>query len=406
VQQTPLAAANDCSPVNPVIPDALRRSQRLTHREIPFDTPTCESDRYVALGDSVPYGHGLSNPYPTSRPNDTGQSQGPSLDAYPSLVAKALGLNLTVRSTNCSFGDDQESVSGAPASSSDPYRHNAPSGDTFQCNPLGGSLASDTTFSVSDVQTSVADLADDPASLVTIQAGADDIDFAQCLKNALIPGYGQAQSILEDGCVSRGQVTQGVGAELNNVTRALVSTIMQVSPYANQVAVLNYYNPVPNPNDFVGSSTHSGLNANPVCLPLSLSKANTYNESRVIQAALNAAIADAVTDAKNAGITNVTLVNISNVFLHHEMCTGDPAVFSGEPLPASRLRDDLGLLDECYATPVSQLFRHFNGGDCSGAVSDLESYTWRAAHPNKYGQQDIANAVLQALGSSSTSPPT
>ncbi|HEY6425845.1 MAG TPA: hypothetical protein VIX84_01300, partial [Acidimicrobiales bacterium] len=53
------------------------------------------STRAVALGDSVPYGHGLANPYVTPRPGlpSSDVSQGPSLDAYPSLVAHALGLS-------------------------------------------------------------------------------------------------------------------------------------------------------------------------------------------------------------------------------------------------------------------------------------------------------------------------
>src|ERR1700691_4344239 len=48
------------------------------------------STRAVALGDSVPYGHGLANPYPTPQIGlpATAVSQGPSTLDYPSLVAK------------------------------------------------------------------------------------------------------------------------------------------------------------------------------------------------------------------------------------------------------------------------------------------------------------------------------
>ena len=55
------------------------------------------STRAVALGDSVPYGHGLANPYLTPQiglPPDA-LSQGPSTEAYPTLVARHLGLTMT-----------------------------------------------------------------------------------------------------------------------------------------------------------------------------------------------------------------------------------------------------------------------------------------------------------------------
>ena len=55
------------------------------------------SIRAVALGDSVPYGHGLANPYLTPRVGlpATWVSQPPSTRAYPSEVARALGLTMT-----------------------------------------------------------------------------------------------------------------------------------------------------------------------------------------------------------------------------------------------------------------------------------------------------------------------
>src|ERR1700722_2138743 len=79
------------------------------------------STRAVALGDSVPYGHGLANPYLTPQigfpPNAL--SQGPSTEAYPTLVARDLGLTMTVRPTNCHLTGDQLAISGAVADSSD-----------------------------------------------------------------------------------------------------------------------------------------------------------------------------------------------------------------------------------------------------------------------------------------------
>ena len=75
------------------------------------------STRAVALGDSVPYGHGLANPYVTPQIGlpAGAVSQGPSTQAYPSLVAGDLGLTMSVRSTNCHLTGDQLSISGAVA---------------------------------------------------------------------------------------------------------------------------------------------------------------------------------------------------------------------------------------------------------------------------------------------------
>src|ERR1700693_721307 len=72
------------------------------------------SSRAVAFGDSVPYGHGLANPYLTPRPGlpTTAVSEGPSTAAYPSLVAHAVGLTMSVRPTNCDLTGDQLPISG------------------------------------------------------------------------------------------------------------------------------------------------------------------------------------------------------------------------------------------------------------------------------------------------------
>src|SRR6202042_3901151 len=73
--------------------------------------------RAVALGDSVPYGHGLANPYLTPQIGlpPGALSQGPSTGAYPTLVARHLGLTMNVRPTNCRLTGDQLAISGAVA---------------------------------------------------------------------------------------------------------------------------------------------------------------------------------------------------------------------------------------------------------------------------------------------------
>src|SRR6516164_5216187 len=128
------------------------------------------STRAVALGDSVPYGHGLANPYVTPRPGLPARdvSPGPALQAYPSLVARALGLSMTVRNDNCDLTGDHLASSGAVADPADDTAH-----DT-QC-PVPPQQTRNLNTELAH-----ADLAEHPARLVLLQAGADDIDFGNC----------------------------------------------------------------------------------------------------------------------------------------------------------------------------------------------------------------------------------
>src|SRR5580692_10648538 len=91
---------------------------RASHPPAPSPTQTV---RAVALGDSVPYGHGLANPYLTPQIGlpSSDVSQGPSTLAYPTLVAAHLGLTMTVRPTNCHLEGDQLAISGAVADPAD-----------------------------------------------------------------------------------------------------------------------------------------------------------------------------------------------------------------------------------------------------------------------------------------------
>src|SRR5271157_1986481 len=95
---------------------ATRPSARSTHAENPE-----ASTRAVALGDSVPYGHGLHNPYlaPQVGLPPGWVSQGPATAAYPSQVAADFGLTMTVRTTNCMLTGDQLAISGAVADAAD-----------------------------------------------------------------------------------------------------------------------------------------------------------------------------------------------------------------------------------------------------------------------------------------------
>jgi hypothetical protein len=88
---------------------------------VPSATGSASLRRYVSFGDSVPYGHGLANPE-TGKNSGLPAEQGPSPDAWPSLVDKGVpGLApLKLRPTSCGLTDakgapyDQLAFSGAP----------------------------------------------------------------------------------------------------------------------------------------------------------------------------------------------------------------------------------------------------------------------------------------------------
>jgi hypothetical protein len=351
--------------------------------------PPIEVERYVALGDSIPYGQGLANPYPTTRMG-TGSavSQGPSGRAWPGLLSEAVGMK--VRSSDCDLSGDQLSVSGAPASAADAATAGVASltSPSFQC--------AGPNWSVQGTELSSASLAAHPAFLVTIQAGADDIGFSNCLEYELTRALGSA-------CVSGGSPVPAVTAELNNARSAITSMIEQVAPHTQAIEVVDYYNPVPSPTDFDPSSIHVGSDVDPICLGLQAHEPDAYNDAVILTRALNDAISQAVQNAKRAGVHNVALVDIATLERHHEMCTAEPALFSGEPLSQEALQVDLGSTLLCHAEEsIASMWTSAAGQSsacraAASATNDLRAHVWRAAHPNAGGQRDIATAVLATL---------
>jgi hypothetical protein len=333
--------------------------------------PPSPLTRYVALGDSVPYGHGLNNPYTTAQIGlpKSAVSQGPSLQAWPSLVQTSLKLSMSVRPTNCALTGDQLSISGAQASIKDASTSPPSTSDlNYQCPGIRN---------VQTSEISADNLATNPAALVTIQAGADDIDFGGCIEGAL------SHSVLHSECVSSDNTpTPSVQHELSNVTKALTAEIESVSSHTKRVAVLDYYDPIPSPTDFAKSSIEEpGRRVNPLCLLIGMDKGSLSDQGKIIVDALNRAIHQAVVNAQTAGNKNVTFVDISSAAVGREMCTANPAIFSGEPMPISELTSDLFTIA------------------LSGSQNDIRRHLWRAAHPNQLGQQDIAQVVEAALRS-------
>ena len=232
----------------------------LATRPGPLPAPQ-SSTRAVDLGDSVPYGHGLANPYVTPRPGLPARdvSQGPALQAYPSLVARALGLSMTVRNDNCDLTGDQLAISGAVADPADDTAH-----DT-QC-PVPPQQTRNLNTELAH-----ADLAEHPARLVLLQAGADDIDFGNCLEYQLGRVFGVGIG-LGTQCVVNGTVTAAVATTLAHARTSLADAIESMAPHAGTIAVLNYYQPVPTPSTRPSSYSRQ--------LPKSMSSAPACRSTR------------------------------------------------------------------------------------------------------------------------------
>jgi hypothetical protein len=360
------------------------------HRPAPAPSPAT-STRAVALGDSVPYGHGLANPYLTPQqglPPDA-VSQGPSTAAYPSLVAHTLGLRMTVRPTNCHLTGDQLAISGAVADAADNTRRDGQCPvPPQQARNLGDEVAA-------------ADLAAHPARLVLLQDGADDIDFAACLEYELGHVLGSGVG-LGSNCLANGAVTPGVAHDLSDVRTRLAQAIETVAPHAGTVAVLDYYQPIPDPGEIADDTGISGFGTNLVCTGLKANASATSAGAQVVLAALNRAIAGAVADARADHVTNVMLLDVSTAVDGHGICTRDPWVFSGEPVPDATLAADI---EHVLAAKVCHATDALDGVTSCTSLSvraeqaerNLEGYVWRAVHPTAAGQRAIAALVERQL---------
>jgi hypothetical protein len=358
-------------------------------------TPTphpAQSTRAVALGDSVPYGHGLANPYLTPQLGlPSGDiSQGPSTLAYPSLLATDFGLTMTVRPTNCDLIGDQLAISGAVASPADntqsdgqcrhPARH---------ARNLGDEIAA-------------SGLPQHPARLVLLQDGADDIHFSACLEYELARVLGTSLGLGTD-CVQNGTITPALTTELSRVRGSLATAIEQVAPHAATVAVLNYYQPIPTPGQIAGDTSLSGLGTNLVCTGLKGNASSTAAAAQVVLSALNNTIAGAVADARAEGVRNALLVNVAGAVDGHGICTSDPWVFSSERVPDATLAADAEHILAAKACQATGSALHA-GGSCASLVAradqaeqSLTGYVWRTAHPTAAGQRALAAVVAHAL---------
>ena len=246
------------------------------------------STRSVALGDSVPYGHGLANPYPTPQLGlpPSAVSQGPSALAYPSLVAHALELTMRIRPTNCHLTDDQLAISGAVVDPADNTKRDG------QC------LVPPQQARNLDDELAAAGLADHPARLVLLQDGADDIDFASCLENQLAR-CGRCPFRPRE-CLCRQRLGHPAGGDpaRPRACRSDPGHRGGCATWLTGSSSSTIIQPVPAPSQIADDSGLSGLGTNLVCTGLRANAAATYASAKVVLAALNHSIASAVAAAR------------------------------------------------------------------------------------------------------------
>ncbi|HWD54440.1 MAG TPA: hypothetical protein VG346_04920 [Acidimicrobiales bacterium] len=364
----------------------------VTRNTTPPTPHPAQSTRAVALGDSVPYGHGLANPYPSPQPGlPSGDvSQGPSTLAYPSLVSSDLGLTMTVRSTNCQLVGDQLAISGAVA---DPADNTQRDGQCRHPARQARNLADEIAAS---------GLRQHPARLVLLQDGADDIHFSACLEYELARVLGTSLGLGTD-CVQNAAVAPALTTELSRVRGSLAAAIERVAPNAATVAVLNYYQPIPAAGQIADDTSASGLGTNLVCTGLKENASSTAAAAQVVLSALNDAIAGAVADARAHGVRNVLMVNVAGAVDGHGICTAEPWVFSSERVPDATLAADAEHILAAKACRAAGSALHA-GGTCASLVAradqaeqSLTDYVWRTAHPTAAGQRALAAIVARAL---------
>ncbi len=187
-----------------------------------------------------------------------------------------------------------------------------------------------------------------------------------------------------------------------NVRQSLARAIELLAPHTSTIAVLDYYQPIPEPSQIAKGTATSGVHTNLVCSGLKPNADSTYAAARVVLAALNRAVAGAVADARLHHVRNVTLVDVSKAFDGHGICTADPWAFSGEPVSDSTVVADAEhILAGRACSETTALHGAMScaalTGSAIAAERDLQDYVWRAAHPTAAGQRAIAALVERQL---------
>ena len=296
---------------------------------------------------------------------------------------------MTVRPTNCHLTGDQLSISGAVADGVDNTSRDG------QC-PVPPQPARN----LSD-ELAAADLVRHPARLVLLQDGADDIDFSACLEYQLARVLGVGIG-LGNSCVANGSVTPKIATELAHVRASLAQAIEAMAPHSSTIAVLDYYQPIPEPSQIAKDTATGSLHTNLVCSGLKPNAAGTYAAAQVVLGALNGAVAGAVDDARAAPRQERDPGRRGTRLRRSRDLHGRPLGLLGRARPrrhSGRRRGahsgGQGVLG--HGRPARGGGVRVADASARAAERDLQDYVWRAAHPTAAGQRALAVAVERQL---------
>jgi GDSL-like lipase/acylhydrolase family protein len=295
-------------------------------------------ERYVVLGDSVPYGHGLANPK---------LDEPPSVDAYPELVRRGMPelRPLVYRPTGCSMVGDQLAISGAPSIV------NVWTGGDKNCFlPVHQAVFPD--------ETDAARLTSDPPAFVTVQTGADDLHFAACLMAVIgAPKLFGAETCLKKKGKSF-ELTSKAATELESLRTgltAIVNTVHRDAPDA-KIALIDYYQIIP--------SSQAPLDGTSLlCKDLRLqskrpgSRASIRSQADFVQQQVNGVIRSV-----GSQFPDVAVVEIDDLFDGHELCTPSTWLFDGasdaaHPTAPGHQAIANAILDKCVTLPKNCIGR-------------------------------------------------
>jgi lysophospholipase L1-like esterase len=226
-----------------------------------------------------------------------------------------MGLSMDLRVTGCVLGGDNLAISGAP----DPE------------------------------QLAAVDLSVDEPALITIQVGANDIGFDQCIRHQILDSHLGFIRKCVDERHGEPALDRRVRRRLEMFAASLgdiLNYLRTAAPNA-RIAVLNYYQIAPAPD--VALVADGTL----VCSIAGLGgmqpdeRRQLRADALFLQLELNSTIATVV-----EATPGVELIDVSQVFEGEELCTAGSKIFSD---------------------------------------------TWRAAHPTSEGHEEIATAVATAL---------
>ena len=286
--------------------------------------------------------------------------------------------------TNCHLSGDQLSISGAVADGAD---NTSRAGQCLRRASAGLGTSAD--------QMAAADLVRHlrPASF-SWQDGADDIDFSALPRVPAGPRFFGA-GIGLGHCLRRptGPSRRSVAADLANVRTSLAHAIETLAPHASTIAVLDYYQPIPEPSQIAGGTARSRLHTNLVC---SASAPTPPAPSRRPRSSCPRSTTPL--PAPSATRWPTTCVNVYpgrrlRALDGHGMCTAAALGVSGEAVPDMTLAADaehIVAAKACsgHGRPARRDARAGPGPHRRGRRSAAwQDYGWRAADPTAAGQR-------------------